>query len=116
MNKDTIKECEKFFPYENDEALECLYKDDWFCVVFGTAEEMEDIKEKSIGIRWIIDKKGNKSRTGYPREGYVRPPWYFSENFLQTILTNKNPNGEVICKSERIKKAMNYFKNLKGQK
>jgi hypothetical protein len=114
MNEDNIKECEKFFPYENDETLECLYKGDWFCIVFGTAEDME---EKSIGIRWTINKKGNKSPIiGYPRERYVRLPWYFSEGFLQTILANKNPNGQVICKSKNIEEAIKYFKNLKDQK
>lgn len=71
------------------------------------------MEEKSIGIRWTINKRGNKSRTGYPYKKYVRLPWYFSEGFLQTILTNKNLNGEVICKSEKIKEVIKYFKNLK---
>ena len=113
MKRDNTIECERFFPYENDEELKLLYQDDWFCVVFGTAEDMN---EKSIGIRWIIDKKGDKNPKGYPYERYVRLPWNFSEGFLQTILANKNPNGQVICKSKNIEEAIKYFKNLKDQK
>lgn len=107
----------KHYPYETSDEFDILFEDKNFCIVFGKAEKG---KIKSIGIRWLVNIREEKRTIGYPliylqnskKPCYVRMYDPLIIDFLESLLKL----GLKGTNESKIKKAIEYFKNLKEQK
>ena len=94
------KKRKELYPYENSSVFYSLYNDDKFRVVCGIANDMN---YETIGVRWLINKYGEKNYNGYPYRKYMRIPDIFAIDFLKSLLKNDKEHCDEVKINKVIK-------------